>query len=330
MWKANSFTYDKVHTNTAFEGFKQQELIALAFLKHQRDYVIKKKFSMMASFDGRHRSGKSITACLFAYLWDDTFWKYFEHRIVQDHKEFNDAIENIAKGKGIKGAVIMVDEAGVSMSSSDWYERWMKNLTKIFQMFGYLHPIVLFVAPVKDFVDSRLRKMFHNYYKIDRYDNKMCWVTPYDVKYNTVRSKWYYKKPLVRIGGQEIQIRRLGITKPPDFLLERYAELEVGRKTKLLEKLMSSKENEKQQTHDDTPIEEFITHVIENFHLFESTRSKASAPIADANTITYTLNVPQRKALVIKSIVERRIKEKYREEILRLEDVPKKEGKAKK
>lgn len=309
-WKASSFM-DAHHEGNKY--FSQPELLALAYLKGERDHVVKQGFSKLSSFDGRHRSGKSVTAALFAHLWDPTFWDNFEQRIVRDHKDFIDVMEDVNKKK-IHGSVTMVDEAGVSMSSADWYERWLKTITKMVQMFGYLHPIVFFVAPVKDFVDSRLRKMFHNYYKVDRYNMKESVITPYNLKYNTVYNKHFYKKPIIRLGNQQITLKRLIIGKPPPRLLDRYIELENHRKDQMFTKFID--EVKKEETRDqkkEVDIEKVVDHVMQNIKLFEARGSKPTEPKLDVNLIEFSLKVPHRQAKFVKLTAERRIEAQLKE-----------------
>ena len=307
-WENGAMTCHKELFDSPYYKLKQDELMAIAYMKYQRDHVIKQGFSFMGSFDGRHRSGKSITAATFGYLWDETFWKYFENRIVQDHHEFMDAIERIAKDKTV-GGVIMVDEAGISMASADWYERWMKTITKMVQMFGYLYPVILFVAPVKDFVDSRLRKMFHAYYKVERYDNESTTITPYNLKYNTIRNKWFYKKPVIRLGGQEIVLRRLRLTRPPAFILYRYRNLELSRKSIMMENFVAEmKRSEAKDVKKTRDIKAVIDFVTENHMLFASSRSTPQAINLDENTIEYNQEVPHRLAKYVKREAERVLK----------------------
>lgn len=312
-WENGAMMCHKTLYDSPYFRLKQNELMGIAYLKSERDHVVGKKFSLLASLDGRHRAGKSVTAATLAYLWDSTFWDFFENRIVQDHQAFMDALESLAKAK-IEGGVIVVDEAGVSMGSSDWYERWMKVLTDTVQMFGYLYPVVLFVAPVKDFVDSRLRKMFHVYYKVARYDNNSTTITPYNVKYNTINNKWFYKKPVIRLGGQEIQMRRLRIMKPPEFILTRYRNLELSRKSVMLDKFMAEmRRSEAKEVKKERNIAKVIDFVAANHRLFESKRSKPQDVILDENTIEYNQEIPHRLAKYVKNEAEKRIRDKTRQ-----------------
>jgi len=309
-WKAGDYM--------AVQGVKPlplstPELLTLSYLKHTRDHVVRNGFSYLGSFAGRHRSGKSIAATTFGYLWDTTFYKNMESRFVQDHKEFIDVIDGFAS-QNLKGGVIVVDEAGVSMASSDWYEVWMKSVAKMVQMFGYLHPIVLFVAPMKDFVDSRLRKMFHAYYELDRYNNNYSVISPYEMKYSTIRSKYYHKKPIITINNQEIQLRRIMWGKPPQHILDRYANIEQSRKPELLENFKADiSRSEVKDQKKEVDLDKTIGFVVKNYKLYESKRSKPDDVILDENKIEFGHRIPQRMAKYIKGEAQRQIQLKYKE-----------------
>jgi len=176
-------------------------------------------------------------------------------------------------------------------------------------MFGYLYPVILFVAPVKDFVDSRLRKMFHAYYKVERYDNESTTITPYNLKYNTIRNKWFYKKPVIRLGGQEIVLRRLRLTRPPAFILDRYRNLELSRKSIMMENFVAEmKRSEAKDVKKTRDIKAVIDFVTENHMLFASSRSTPQAINLDENTIEYNQEVPHRLAKYVKREAERVLK----------------------
>lgn len=294
-------------------GLDFDRLVALGWLKHQNDHVQKKGFSLMASYDGRHRAGKSVLAATHGYLWDETFWPDFENRIVSDYKDFANLMENLDHRR-INGPVIMVDEAGVSMGSADWYEGWMKSLTKVFQMFGYLHPRVLFVAPVKDFVDSRLRRMFHLYVKVNRYNTEECIFTPYDVLYNTLKNKFYYRKPSVRIGGQEVQIRRIHARAPPAEFMRRYQNFEQLKKPEMLKEFLDGMRKQEIQTaKQEVDLDKVIQFVAKQHQLYESKRSKQDNLILDLNKIEFGFKIPNRQAQFVKAEAEKLVNFKRNE-----------------
>ena len=290
----------------------EQEILGLAYMKSVRDTVVKRGFSYLASFDGRHRSGKSIAATTCAWLWDKRFVDDMENRIVQDHKEFADVLERIDKA-GHKGSVIMVDEAGASMSSSDWYENFMKAIAKSIQVLGYLRPFILFVAPVKDFVDARIRKMFHAYYKVDRPKNFMCsYITPYNLHFNTVYKKTFHKKPIVRLMGESRVINRIRLVAPKE-ILERYAEIELARKPKLMEEFYKDiRQQELQEQKKEFDFEKAVEYIMKNYSMFTSKRSNENNIILDQDIIQVKLRITNRLAKVLKLEAEDKLQEQFR------------------
>lgn len=289
------------------------EMLALAYIKHKRDYVMRGGFSLLNNFAGRHRAGKSIFAACMGALWDEDFLKNMESRIVQDHREFLDTIEKF-DSHHIRGGVIMVDEAGVSMGSSDWFELWMKALTKTVQTFGYLHPVINFVAPVRDFIDSRLRRMSHTYIEMSRYNNEYSVATPYDMKYSTIRNKYYYAKPIIKMDGRRIRLRKITFSMPPDSFMERYQRIEQSRKPEMLASLRNDlAKSEIKKQKDEVDLDAVVQMVAKNQTLYASKRSKPDNIILDENKIEFGQKVPQRLAKYIKGQAEGILKRKHDE-----------------
>lgn len=317
--KAESYSGICAPYKTDYSGLHSTELIALSYLKGKRDKVVKTGFSSLCSFDGRHRAGKSVQASIMSYLWDETFFPNFEHRIVQDHIAFIDVMEKIAKDK-IKGACVIVDEAGIAMSSADWYEKWLKNITYMVQMFGYLYPVVQFVAPVKDFVDSRLRKMFHHYYKVNRNNLDYAYITPYDLYFSTIGGKYYHKKPTIRLLGMEYVVRRLVFSKPPPIILDRYRELEIFRKDKMFDKFIEdAKKSEIKEQKQEVDINKLIDTVIKNYKFFEADRSNPNEPKLNPLKIEFANKINPKMAKYIKIEAEKKIRDNIRELAEKLE-----------
>lgn len=309
------FVFDKeLETSTDID---YQDLIAMKYFKNIREHVILKKFTHLASFDGRHRSGKSITASTIGHLIDPTFWRDYEQRLVQDPKEFVDAVEFIAK-QNIRGAVIQVDEAGVSMASSDWYERWLKTISKMVQMFGYLYLIVFFVAPLKDFVDSRIRKMFHSYYKVERFNNEYSIISPYRLKYSSIRNKWYYKSPIVNFQGERIVLNRIRFGKPPQDIIDRYEAIANQRKKEMLAGFIEDmKKDEARETRQELDIDKIINKVVQNYPNYESKRSKPDNPTLEQVKIEFGFRLTNRQAKYVKYEAETMLRNKALEELER-------------
>ena len=313
-----------------YGDYSMQEVLAIAMLASTRRQVTDAGLTNLTAFDGRHRSGKSLTALTIAYLWDPTFWPYFESRLVQEPKQFMNALETIDKDK-IKNPVIQVDEAGVSMASSEWYERWMKTLAKTVQMFGYLHPTVFFVAPIKDFVDSRLRKMFHAYYNISRFNADYSVLTPYNVHYSTIKNKWYYKKPIVKYGGQNIRVEKIRVSKPPAFLVERYMEYEKGIKGKMLEGFIADiRADEEKEVLKEKDLEAIIKWVVANYTIFQTRTSSADNIILDKPVVQYKFKLSTNESQYVKNQAERLLRTVSDATAKEIADIPQFKAKARK
>lgn len=297
--------------NEQKQRLKQPQRIFIGYLMHLYNQIHNLGFSLLASFDGRHRSGKSITAITWASLLDSSFLKYMERRLPTEPKEFVDLYENDIAKFNRKGAVVVVDEAGISFASSDWYEKWIKTVAKMVQMFGYLRPVVFFVAPVKDFVDARLRKMFHTYYKVKRYTNTETTITPYHLKYSTLHKKTIYKKPVINFTDQKVVIRRLIMGKPPQWLIDRYAELEINRKNEMLKKFAEElRKQEIKEKRQEVSIEELINQVVKDWQFFASKRSKPERIILDSTAIQLAFKTTNRLAQYIKRKAEEQLNKK--------------------
>ncbi len=163
-------------------------------------------------------------------------------------------------------------------------------------------------------MDSRIRKMFHAYYKMERYNNENTTITPYNLKYNAILNKWFYKKPVLRIGGQEIVLRRIRFGKPPQFILDRYRNLEVQRKQQMMERFMQDiRRQEIQEVKKAVNIDEVINTVASKYQLYESKRSRPHDVVFDDIKIKFGFKVSTQEAKYIKGEAERIIREKNKE-----------------
>lgn len=289
----------------------EKDVIALAYWRHQRAQVVDVGLSMLGSWAGRHRSGKSVWASTAGYLMDPTFWPNYEERVIKDHRQFLDVWEKIDRHK-IRGAVVQVDEAGVSMGSDDWYETWLKEISKMMQMFGYLRPVVFFCAPLKNLVASKIRNMFQNYYEVNRYSKKYSVLSPYDTRYNAFKNKPTYRHPRITIMDRQIYVKRITLH-PPEFIIKRYMELEGERKPEQLksfkeEVLKAEAAGQKREVDPNKAIE----YVVKNFKLFEGERSKPDNPVINAIHVSFFFKVPSRTAQYIADMAKRRLRESFK------------------
>ena len=124
-----------------------------------------------------------------------------------------------------KGDTIIFDEAGVGMSSREWYSVQNKLLGTILQTFRNMNVNVIFTTPNLSFIDVQARKLFHNYFEtsyID-YQKEEAYLKVYDIQINSRLDKIYYKRPkLSDEKGRCYTIGHLIIDKPDEKVTEFY------------------------------------------------------------------------------------------------------------
>ena len=258
-----------------------------------------------------------------------TFWERFEHRIVNNPNQFLEEVRYIAHNK-IKGAYIQIDEAGVSMANTGWYEQWAKSISATVQIIGYLNPFISIVAPQNEFVLSVLRKMLNNLYNCSRFSNDYAIVKPYQIQYNAMFRKYMYPRPSIKFAGQKYLLTKMIMPLPPKFLLERYINFSEPKKdseiNKQLELVEKSQMLDKGERHE-ISFDEQVEFLVKNYPLFEAKSSNKAKEgiILDTALIRYKMDkgeLPDRKARALKSEAEKRLNEKLRvkkEELANLE-----------
>lgn len=322
QWKASHFAFDEEPFNFSAYGYNQSELVWMAYWASKRHKVVGMNMSDISAWNGKHRSTKSTSSASVGYLMDGTFWDRRQYRIVREPLEFLDEIEVVRKRK-IKGAYFQIDEAGVSMSSSGWYEQWARAISSTVQMIGYLNPMIAVVAPLNEFVLSVLRRLLNNLYICSRYNNEFSVVKPYEVFYSSMFRNYMYPRPTLKFGGQKYVIRKLVMGKPPQFIIDGYEEIMNPQKdaklSQIRQSLMTSTITEKEEVSFDEQVE----FLVKNWGIFKSKTASDDNVILDTALIRYRLDksgeMPDRKARALKNEAERRLSDIISEKKRQLE-----------
>jgi hypothetical protein len=261
-----------------------------------------------------HNSGKSVTASIWAHLWDTTFLKYFETRIVQSPQDFVRAMEIVIKDN-TKGAAFVIDEAGATMASTDWYEKWIRALTKTLQICGMLKPMILFVAPNRDFIVSGMRKLIIAEHYLERTHTDYTTIKAYHVKYSTIKHNYYYKKPMVRIADTTYQLNRIHQHQPPEWFLERYKNHTEPKKVDMMsafsDVVKSSVADKDQDAEPD--YETIIRDVFQKKEIFFGRNTKEGYPTIDQAALEIHYKLRPKFSKYVKDRVERLIRENVEE-----------------
>lgn len=288
-------------------GFSRGELTGLLWLRGMRNSVVDLGLSLFITVDGRHRSGKSRFFATMGVLFSNAFEKNMDKYIISDADGLLNIVEHIDANK-IENPIIIVDEAGSALNSADWYERIQKAIIKTLTIVGYLHPTIIFIAPIKDLVLSGIRKMSHIHIKITRNSNKYTTIIPYEVHYNSLKGKPYYKKIKVTLFGQPIKVNCVRATLPPKSIDDAYSAIEAKRKPVMLKDIRSdAMKAEIKQKREVIDFDEISDFVVKNFEFFKADRSKPDLRRVDTNMIRAKFRIPTRDADTIKRFAEKKL-----------------------
>jgi hypothetical protein len=313
-----TFDYgDKERVDLANLGLPIGEIMFIAFLRSIRKDLIKTNLSIIAGFEGRHRSGKSVAASTWGYILDPTFWNRMEHRIVKTPQELMREIK-IIRDEDIHGAVIIIDEGGVVVPNDEYFSEWYKTLSRVFQMFGYLNPCIFFCALNREAIGAKFRKLFNFIISAKRKSNEYSNLSAYELSYNPMFRKYFNRLPKFQIAGHEITLKRIHFGKPPDFIIQRYKNISTIQKDTMLDDMSLKMEElgKPKEVKKDLDLQPIIEHVVKNFNLYTSKRSKPSNIILDLTQIQMRTNprLARRNAEFVKKEAESILQENLEKE----------------
>lgn len=161
-------------------------------------------------------SGKSYAGLTLAYRIS-----YGRFHTVFSPLQFMQALNNPDLEKG---DMILFDEAGVGLSSRDWYSVQNKLLGSVLQTFRNKNVGVIFTTPNLSFIDVQARKLFHAYFetRFIHYDRKLAVIKPFDIQVNSRLDKIFYKKPQMKTDRGLRKIEYLAVEMPPDKIVRAY------------------------------------------------------------------------------------------------------------
>lgn len=164
-------------------------------------------------------SGKSYIALHLAEQLDQEF---NIDRVVFELTEFLDLIDS-----GLpKGSVIVLDEAGVSMSARAWFSITNRFLSNVLQSFRYMNYIIFVTVPSAAMVDVDLRRLAHGTIEtigID-YNNKqnVFRFLQYESNPRTGKLFFHYLKETCPGKKYKIKVKRYRLNMPSDILTKQY------------------------------------------------------------------------------------------------------------
>jgi hypothetical protein len=216
------------------------ETLAWAYFNRLYRKLHVENFSLLITFYGRHRAGKSLGAVDFGYILDPTFLPNLEKRVVYTSKDLMQAFKEIRINK-IKGGAVIIDEAGSGdLSSQRWYEEISKIVSAELQAVGYLNPFIGFVTQSFSFINTTARKLSHGVFEVYRTNTDYSKIKPFWIENNPWISGSYHKYPIFcenhnGVASNIYKINNIRIPLPPDEVKDRYIAHSQAYKDKLLD-----------------------------------------------------------------------------------------------
>jgi hypothetical protein len=275
-------------------------------------------FSLLITFYGMHRVGKSLCAVDFAYILDETFEPNMENRVVYNGKDLINAFKEIRE-KRIRGGAVIVDEAGSGeLASQRWYEDAAKIISAELQAVGYLNPFIGFVTQSFSFINSTARKLSQGVFEVSRTGNNYSTVKPFWIENNPWTTSTYKKYPIfcekhnnVVSNVYKINCIRLGLT--PEVIRLRYETHSQAYKDQLLvqsEEDMQLLDSMKQQKKVlVSGIEALVTEVYKNLDDYTAkSRQKGNPEYLNKDLIRHRHpELSDKDAKLVKALVEKKL-----------------------
>jgi len=275
-------------------------------------------FSLLLSFYGKHRAGKSLCAVLFAHILDPTFAENLEKRVVYTSQDFLKATNDLRK-KNIKGGAIIKDEAGTGdLSSQRWYEESAKIINAQLQAIGYLNPFIGFVTQNFSFINTHARKLSQGVFEVTRKTNRYANVKPFWIENNPWTPGVIHKYPVYYeryndIVSSKYKVFNIKIGLPPQDIVDRYEAHSQRYKDKLsvdattdIDSIVAKQKMEQRKTFKAlTSMANTIVKDPEDFVI----RRKSDNVIkkVDEYLIMHKLDVSLNEAKTIKALAEKKI-----------------------
>jgi hypothetical protein len=126
------------------------------------------------------------------------------------------------------GDILIFDEAGVGLSSKEWYTVQNRLLNSVLQTFRHKNIGVIFTTPSLSFMDKTARILTHTYMETNYIDdkNKICNLRVYKFEHNSMLDKTYKKFYVFHLGDDQASysMPEIALGLPPKDLIEAYEE----------------------------------------------------------------------------------------------------------
>lgn len=136
---------------------KANDIYGNYFIDLVKDRIYKTNQNCLICFVGQTGSGKSYSSITLALELDNNF--SIDKIYFEIDKFIQDLSDNIFK----KGDVIIIDDAGVSISNRDWQSVINRAIGIIVQSFRFLNLVLIINVPKISFIELQVRSLLHYY-----------------------------------------------------------------------------------------------------------------------------------------------------------------------
>jgi predicted GIY-YIG superfamily endonuclease len=172
---------------------------------------------------GETGSGKSLSALAIAHDIDPSFGvDNLERRLAKSVDEFLDFTTTMSKGQ-----VLVWDEAGIGLSSAEWWKRANILMNYVLQTFRHENICVIFTAPTMKDLDSKARTRFHFYAEPVgiNFREKFAKVKFRRWQHNSEKGKTYSKRLIHKEDNFKFYVTYIEVPLVPKAMVDKYESI---------------------------------------------------------------------------------------------------------
>ena len=213
---------------------------------------VKDNNSLNVGVFGETGSGKSWSTLAFMYEYALATGRSTRPEDFHIYFDAYDVLSEINKGDKSKfkpGDTIMIDEAGIDLSSADWQSKLNKVMSLIFQTIRHRRYIIFLTAPSPKFIALAVRRLLTAQWIALGHDDKTSRMKTSQIQYNVEMDKAYVKRiAMMDKEGNMGLVNDMELARPPKELTDHYERLKTECTTKLYAKMQKELEHaEKKQ-----------------------------------------------------------------------------------
>jgi ABC-type dipeptide/oligopeptide/nickel transport system ATPase component len=249
-------------------------------------------------------SGKSYAAMNMCESCDPEFGI---DRVVFTNKEFMALVKSNTLHKG---NWVLFDEAGVSISSRDWFTKANKVIMYVLQTFRHKNLAVVFTVPDLSFVDSQARKLFHGFFEMKKINpvKKTSIGLYFRIQHNPRNNKTYYKYLRVQDKNEgTLAIKEVMFHLPSQKLVDAYEEKKIAFTTQMNENIhddLSKETSISEVRKKEENFEDFAKEIVANPKLFRAKQKKDGSWFVDDSMISLVFRIGRIQAGKVRLLSE--------------------------